>query len=87
MPKHKPYFVYIVECSDGTLYTGITNDLEKRMQAHNTLKAGAKYTKARRPVILTYFEELSSRSEALKREAQIKRLSRQEKISLFKIKK
>lgn len=87
MPKLISYFVYIVGCSDGTLYTGITNDLEKRLRAHNTLKAGAKYTKSRRPVTLAYHEKCASRSEALKREAEIKKLSRQEKISLFKVKK
>jgi putative endonuclease len=76
------YFVYILECADGTLYTGSTNDLEKRVLAHNTLKTGARYTKARRPVVLKYFEKFETRSEALKREWTLKKLSRKEKLSM-----
>ena len=75
-------FTYIVECSDHTLYTGWTNDLEKRIEAHNTGK-GAKYTKTRRPVRLVYFETFATKEEAMSREYQIKRMSRQEKIKLI----
>lgn len=75
-------FTYIVECSDHTLYTGWTNDLEKRIQAHNDGK-GAKYTKSRRPVKLVYFETFSTKEEAMSREYRIKRMSRQEKIQLL----
>ena len=75
-------FTYIVECSDHTLYTGWTNDLEKRIEAHNTGK-GAKYTKTRRPVRLVYFETFATKEEAMSREYHIKRLSRQEKIKLI----
>lgn len=75
-------FTYIVECSDHTLYTGWTNDLEKRIEAHNTGK-GAKYTKTRGPVRLVYFETFSTKEEAMSREYHIKRMSRQEKIKLI----
>lgn len=75
-------FTYIVECSDHTLYTGWTNDLEKRIQAHNDGK-GAKYTKTRRPVRLVYFEAFSTKEEAMSREYRIKRLSRKEKEQLI----
>ena len=71
-------YVYIVRCRDQTLYTGWTNQLEKRIEAHNAGK-GAKYTKARRPVELVYFETFEHKSEALKREYQIKQLKRSEK--------
>ena len=75
-------FTYIVECSDHTLYTGWTNDLEKRIEAHNTGK-GAKYTKTRRPVRLVYFETFATKEEAMSREYHIKRMSRKEKIKLI----
>lgn len=81
-----PYFVYIVECSDKTLYTGTTSDIQKRIHAHNSAKSGAKYTKSRRPVTLRYSEEVENVSAALKREAQIKKLSRKEKLILMKTK-
>ncbi len=71
-------FTYILECSDGTLYTGWTNDLERRVKAHNAGK-GAKYTKSRRPVKLVYFESFSTKQEAMRREWEIKQLKRQEK--------
>lgn len=77
------YFVYILECADGTYYTGSTNDVEKRVLAHNTAKTGAKYTKTRRPVNLVYQEQCESKGEALTRENQIKQLSRQQKKQLF----
>ena len=79
-------YVYIVRCRDQTLYTGWTNQLEKRIEAHNAGK-GAKYTKARRPVELVYFETFEHKSEALKREYQIKQLKRSEKEKLILSKK
>jgi putative endonuclease len=77
------YYVYILMCSDNTLYTGITTDIEKRVIAHNTKKTAAAYTKARRPVCLVYSEALGTKSEALKREYVIKQLTRKEKIELI----
>jgi putative endonuclease len=74
--------VYILRCADGTLYTGSTNNVEKRLHEHNTSKAGAKYTRGRRPVELVYQETVASISQARKREAEIKRLSRAEKMHL-----
>ncbi|MCH4031238.1 MAG: GIY-YIG nuclease family protein [Lachnospiraceae bacterium] len=79
----EPYYVYLLRCHDGTLYCGSTNNLEHRVKAHNSGK-GAKYTKARRPVCLVYSEELSSKSEALRREAAVKKLTRQQKLALIK---
>ncbi len=73
---------YILQCADGTLYTGWTNDMEKRLEAHNSGK-GAKYTRARLPVEVVYTERCGSQSEAMKREAEIKRLGRREKIALI----
>ena len=78
-----PYFVYIVECSDATLYTGIAVDVAKRIHEHNTSDKGAKYTKTRRPVKLLYQEEHPDRSSATKRELEIKRLSRGKKLKLL----
>lgn len=75
-------FTYIVECSDHTLYTGWTNNLEKRLEAHNAGK-GAKYTKTRRPVQLVYFETFATKEEAMSREYHIKKMSRQEKMQLI----
>ncbi|RLA84546.1 MAG: GIY-YIG nuclease family protein, partial [Epsilonproteobacteria bacterium] len=66
------YFVYILKCSDNTLYTGITKDIAKRLDEHNTSPKGAKYTKARRPVELVYNESSLDRSSASKREYAIK---------------
>jgi putative endonuclease len=77
------HFVYILECSDKTLYVGSTNNLEKRLREHNELKSGAHYTKIRRPVLLKYKEELPSLSDARKREAEIKKWSRQKKLDLL----
>jgi len=74
--------VYILRCADDSLYTGITNDLNKRLTAHAAGK-GAKYTKGRNPLVLTYQEIFSTRSEASKREAQIKSLSREKKLALL----
>lgn len=76
------HYVYIVECSDKTLYTGYTNNLEKRIKAHNE-KRGAKYTKGRTPVFLMYFEKFDNKVDAMKREAQIKKLRKAKKQLLF----
>ena len=78
------YFVYILECSDGSLYTGITKDITKRLDEHNTKDTGAKYTKARRPVKLLYEEASENRSSASKREYAIKKLTRFKKLQLIK---
>ena len=75
-------YTYILRCSDGTYYTGWTNDLEKRIQNHNEGK-GAKYTKARRPVTLVYYEKFEQKEAAMRREWEIKQLTRQEKELLF----
>jgi len=77
------YFVYILECSDKSLYTGITTDITKRLDEHNTSVKGAKYTKARRPVKLLYSETSENRSTASKREYAIKKLSREKKLQLI----
>ena len=74
-------YTYISECSDGTYYTGWTNDLEKRVKMHNAGK-GAKYTKPRRPVVLAYYEAFQTKEEAMRREWEIKQLSRKEKEQL-----
>lgn len=79
------YFVYLVKCSDNTLYCGYTTNLNRRVIDHNNSNKGAKYTKYRRPVILVYSEMFSTLSEALKREYQIKHLNRSKKEELIKI--
>lgn len=78
------YHVYLLSCVDGTLYCGYTTDLKKRIKAHNEGK-GAKYTKSRLPVSLVYNEKYLTKSEALKRESAIKKLTRKEKIELIKV--
>lgn len=82
--KNADWVVYILECNDSTLYTGITNNLENRIEQHNNGQEGAKYTRARRPVKCVYQEIQKNRSEATKREFSIKKLSRSEKIKLIK---
>lgn len=77
-----PWYVYILRCGDGSLYTGISDDVEKRFAAHASGK-GAKYTRGRGPLELVYTEELPDKSAALKREAAIKKLPRQEKLKLI----
>ncbi len=79
-------YIYILECKDGTFYTGWTNNLEKRCKDHNEGK-GAKYTKARRPVKLVYYETYETKQEAMHREYEIKQLSRKEKLNLIQSKK
>ena len=80
---HASWYVYIVRCSDNTLYTGISTDPAARLAEHNSGQNGAKYTRTRRPVTLVYTEQAQSRSAALKREIAIKRLSRQAKLALI----
>lgn len=75
-------YLYIVECKDGTFYTGWTNNLEKRLKDHNDGK-GAKYTKSRIPVSLVYYEEFQTKEEAMRREYAIKRMTRKEKCCLI----
>ena len=78
----KNNYTYILECADGTLYCGWTNDLEKRLTAHNSGK-GAKYTKSRLPVKLVYYETFDTPNEAMSRECGIKNLTRNEKLKLI----
>ena len=75
-------YTYIVECSDGTFYTGWTNDLDRRIAAHNSGN-GAKYTKTRRPVTLVYYEMFEAKEEAMRREYEIKQYSRRQKEKLI----
>lgn len=78
----KIFFVYILECADTTLYVGCTNDLERRLIEHNHAKSGAHYTKIRRPVKLKYTETYTTLKEGRSREAEIKRLTRAQKLLL-----
>lgn len=80
------FYTYILKCSDNTLYTGFTNNIEERLITHNKGK-GAKYTRGRLPVRLVYKEEFNTKSEALKREYSIKKLSRKKKFELIKSEK
>lgn len=77
----KPWHVYLVRCADGSIYTGITDNVEARLKKHNSGR-GAKYTAQRRPVILLHSEKLDSQGSAMKREAQIKRWSKKQKEAL-----
>lgn len=81
--KTQNWFVYIVECSDNTLYTGITTNLSRRLKEHNSTKKGAKYTRNRRPVKVVYQEEFNTRSKASIREAEIKKMNSSKKKALF----
>lgn len=81
MSDNLKWVLYILECYDGTLYTGISNDVERRLSEHQNGR-GAKYTRGRRPVKLVYFEEYVDRSDASKREMEIKRMSREAKLLL-----
>ncbi|MCH2188824.1 GIY-YIG nuclease family protein [Candidatus Gracilibacteria bacterium] len=78
------WYTYILNCADDTFYTGITTDLERRVDEHNNSPKGAKYTRVRRPVLLVYSEKFKNRSEASKREYEIKQMSRELKESLIK---
>ena len=75
--------VYILRCADGSLYTGWTNDVEARIKAHNESRAGAKYTRSRRPVTLVYWEDCGTKEQAMSREWHIKHLTREEKLALI----
>jgi predicted GIY-YIG superfamily endonuclease len=81
--KNSLWYIYIVQCADGTLYTGSTTDVTRRLEAHNTTPSGAKYTKARRPVTLVYQELVGTRSDALRREYEIKQYTREKKKDLI----
>lgn len=78
------WFVYIIECADGSLYTGITTDVERRLREHSEGKIGARYTRGRGPLILRYKKVFPDRSEAAKEEWRIKKLGRREKEILFR---
>ncbi len=78
----KKWYLYILRCGDGTLYTGITDDVERRLAAHRAGK-GAKYTRGRGPLELVYQEELEDKSHALRRELEVKAMKRSEKLSLI----
>lgn len=78
------FYVYVLVCSDASLYVGSTNDLDKRIHQHNNLKNGAHYTKIRRPVLLEYAEVYATYGEARAREAELKRLPRNVKLSIIK---
>lgn len=77
-PKEKGYYAYMLQCCDGSFYTGWTNRLDKRVHVHN-LGTASKYTRSRRPVELVYFETLNSKEEAMSREWHLKRLSHRQK--------
>ena len=78
----RPYFCYLLRCRDGSLYTGWTTDLDRRLKAHNSGR-GARYTRSRRPVELVYRESFPTRHEAMHRECEIKRMTREEKLRLI----
>ncbi|MFA6497929.1 MAG: GIY-YIG nuclease family protein [Desulfurivibrionaceae bacterium] len=82
-PNQPAWFVYLVRCHDDTLYCGIATDLARRLAEHNSADKGAKYTRGRRPVQLIYTEEVSSRSVAMQREGQIKKMSKTRKNTLI----
>lgn len=79
-----PYFVYILECADESLYAGYTRNIGKRLKEHNESKRGAHYTKTRRPVVLKYSESFPVLSDALRREAEIKSWPRKQKLILIR---
>lgn len=84
MISGKHWFLYVVRCGDDTLYTGVTTDLNRRVNEHNTSKRGAKYTKTRRPVNLIWSKEYNNRSEAQSAEYNFKKLSRKQKLDIIK---
>ena len=77
-------YAYLLKCSDGSLYAGWTNDPERRLKAHNSGTA-SKYTRSRRPVEMVYLEEFETKSEAMKREAALKMMTREQKLELIKV--
>jgi putative endonuclease len=78
------WYIYILKCSDQTFYTGITTDVERRVNEHNSLPVGAKYTRCRRPVEMVYSRRFKTRQFAMKEELRIKRMPREEKVKLIK---
>lgn len=78
------YSVYILQCADDTLYTGIATDIDRRLTEHNSSEKGARYTRSRRPVRLVYSEMFPDRSSASRREYEIKKLGRREKLQLIR---
>ena len=84
MGQLSEWFVYMLRCADNSLYTGVTTNIERRLKEHNEDKAGAKYTRAKRPVFLVYEEPAESRSAACQREYQLKQLKKSDKESLVK---
>jgi putative endonuclease len=81
--KTGDWFLYVVECSDGTLYTGIATDVTRRLREHNSSPKGAKYTRSRRPVSLVYWIDFSDRATACKAEAKFKKLTRKQKLEII----
>lgn len=82
--KHSSWHMYVVECSDGSYYCGITTDIKRRISEHNTSKKGAKYTRSRRPVFLISSRKCLNKTEACLNERHFKKLSRKEKIAFLK---
>ena len=80
----KPWYLYVVQCNDGTLYTGVTTDTDRRIREHNTSCRGAKYTKTRRPVKLVYKRRYPNRSEAQSAECEFKKMLRGQKLQIIK---
>lgn len=80
--QNAPWWVYLLRCSDNSLYAGVTTDIERRVKEHNNSKLGAKYTRARRPVQLAYLEKADDKSSACKREYQIRHLTKRKKEQL-----
>lgn len=85
MSSDTPWFVYILQCRDDSLYTGITNDLSRRLDEHNHSPRASRYTRARRPVTLVYLEQAGDRAEASRREYALKQLDRQAKLRLVSV--
>lgn len=83
MSDKNPWYLYILLCADGSLYTGVAKDLQRRLHEHNHTAAGARYTRPRRPVRLVYFEDAASRSAACRREYEIKQLDVRQKLALI----
>ena len=79
----KPWYLYVLSCNDGTLYTGVTTNIDRRIHEHNTSKRGAKYTKTRRPVKLLWSKEYPTRSEAQSAEYKFKKLFREQKLQII----
>jgi putative endonuclease len=87
MPQNRLWYVYMIRCSDGSLYTGVTTNIERRFKEHQESPKGSKYARAKIPLRVVYEETCASRSEAQVREHQIKKLSKKEKETLVAVKK